>query len=1061
MAFSIRYFTPKDADDTARMLNESEEGWPGGLTGGAKYTGERVLDWIKSVKSFAPLVAESKGRIVGICIVTEHYEDEEAAYIEFLNVHPDFRGRGIGRSLLLRAIGESAMHGYRRVDLHTWSGNINAVPLYKKVGFFWVPRTNVYMQNYIPALLSHPLAGTFMEKHGLGHPSWYGRLERKLDLSEDDYVVDGLKAFPYKFRIGEEELIVVVDREARDISTVETPWLKVKLRVEEQDAPAGFPQRATWTVENKGEKPLNVKVKVDYAEDIVVGPVHPAKAVIEPGGEAVFTAEIKPSVTAEYREEREKAWRLRSTVRISDLEIPLCVGLRIVQPIEVTVSPHPFRIWAGGGGMITFNLRSMLREKCRVRLEVCHPEELQLDVKLDPVTLRPKGYSGVTASVRTLDAGTYGIVCTPEVEARGLRVKCKPVKFNVRVYKDSTVCHGFEGLDESLIAGNSSLSVVVRARRGSAIRIVDGETLEDRIVNVVEGLGPPYWPSEFERKKFEVSVDETAEGLIVRMTCRSDKYVGLTMVKEILIPRGACLVRLRYGFRNTSDKSLDFKIKVSGWTPILESRFYAVPLRQGVVRSILIDGDFPLWEGDLPKDPESYSEGWVSFEDPRGIVSAVMWGKPEEVKLGGGSFSLIYSVRVGPSGSVWTEPIYFYVGPGTWRNVSRIWRGIYTKAPVDYGGETPKHTMPVRVEASPLILGGEGSITIRLENLRLRPQSGAVRLHPPEGWKAEPTELQVEGLNLDKPASYTVKLKPECRPGAYRLRAELSLQGMVEKVDIPLLLAGGHGEVKVSSGEYEGTPVLRVDNGYLEYIVGARAGALFSLKAGREELLKSSYPKPRPYSWYGSWLGGICLFGAKETRWRWSLQKEEWNIEKAEWKGFKGVSAECTPVRKEHRELFGLKLRVEYLTKSLARFLLVRMTVENETMAWRSLTPVLGIFLRVTRPGGEYRYIFPADVEITRRQGRYYAFAQAPGNYLIVYNTAGWLYITLATDGKAKATMSDDADGSGGNLIASGTYRLKPKEKKTYSMLLAVSENITEARNYSLLAKHPVDSWFR
>jgi len=439
-----------------------------------------------------------------------------------------------------------------------------------------------------------------------------------------------------------------------------------------------------------------------------------------------------------------------------------------------------------------------------------------------------------------------------------------------------------------------------------------------------------------------------------------------------------------------------------------------------------------------------------------------MWGKPEEVELGGGSFNLVYPIKVGPSGNVWTEPVYFYVGSGTWRNVSRIWRKIFAKSPADYGGETARHTMPVRVEASPLILSGGESIAIRLENLRLRPQGGTIRLQPPEGWKAEPTELQVEGLNLDKPASYTVQLKPQCRPGAYRLRAELSLQGMVEKVDIPLLLAGGHGEVKVSSGEYEGTPVLRVDNGYLEYMVGARAGApLFSLKAGGEELLKSSYPKPRPYSWYGSWLGGICLFGAKETRWRWSLQKEEWNIEKAEWKGFKGVSAECTPVREEHRELFGLKLRVEYLTKSLARFLLVRMTVENETMAWRSLTPVLGIFPRVTRPGGEYRYIFPADVEITRRQGRYYAFAQAPGNYLIVYNTAGWPYITLATDGKAKATMSDDADGSGGNLIASGTYRLKPKEKKTYSMLLAVSENITEARNYSLLAKHPVDSWFR
>ncbi len=152
----IRRFAGKDAEGLAKLLNESEEGWPGGLTGGIPYTAERVKEWIERSRCFAPLVAELNGEIVGICTVTEHFWEKDAAYIEFLNVHPKHRGKGIGKALLLASIEETTRIGRKRLDLHTWGGNLLAVPLYKKTGFFWVPKTNVYMQNYIPAILSNP-----------------------------------------------------------------------------------------------------------------------------------------------------------------------------------------------------------------------------------------------------------------------------------------------------------------------------------------------------------------------------------------------------------------------------------------------------------------------------------------------------------------------------------------------------------------------------------------------------------------------------------------------------------------------------------------------------------------------------------------------------------------------------------------------------------------------------------------------------------------------------------------------------------------------------------------
>ncbi len=1060
MNFKIRHFRNGDAESTARMLNESEQGWPGGLTGGVKYTAERVLDWIRRVKSFAPLVAECEGRIVGICTVTEHYEDEEAAYIEFLNVHPEYRGKGIGKSLLLEAIGESIQAGYRRVDLHTWSGNLNAIPVYKKTGFHWVPGTSVYMQNYIPMVLNHPLVKPFIEKHGLSHPAWYGRLVRELDLREDDYRIEGLKAFPYRLRAGGGEVLVVVDREARDIAMVETPWLKASMTVEMQDAPAGFPQKVTWMIMNNSDRPVTASVRAEPVEDVIVGPVSPDTLTIKPGEEAFFKAVVKPRVEAEYRDEQEKAWRLRSTVIIQGLKIPLCVGLRIKQPATVWISPYPFTTWQGGGGTLNINLKSELKESCIVKLGFTASTGVYLNRHCARVKLTQSEYSGVPVRIDTPKPGAYRLTINPVVEAGGLKVQCKPVSFNIRVHDGSTVLYGYEGVEKNLVAGNGSLIVMVSTRRGSSMQILERDTLSSMIRGVIEGIGPPYWPSEFERKRFKFTVYEAANGLIIRMECNSDKYKGLTMVKEILIPRGSHIVRLRYGFRNATSRELIFKLGFRCWMAPW-GRYYAVPLKQGVVRSYYIEGDFPYWEGDLPKKQESYREGWVALEDGKGVVSAVMWGSAGEVDLGSGRVGLTFPVKVKPYRDSWLQPIHFYVGPGTWVNVSRAWRKIYMGLPADYVDEKPKHTRPVRLTFSPVVLDRGGEVKLTVENLRLRGQSGTLTIDPPEGWSFKPLKLNIEDLSLGKPFTRTIEVNPHCRPGAYHAVATLKLEGTIRRFTIPIVLASGPGVVKVEEGEFRGHPVFNVDNGYLKFTVARSLGApIVSLHAEGDELLYSSFPNPRPYSWYGSWLGGISLFGTEQTLFKWSLQREEWNVEKRMFKGWVGVSAACKPILEVHRKIWGLKLGVEYLTKPMARLLLLRITVENTTGARRTVNPVLGVYLRLKRPGGEYRYVLPGEYETIRRQGRYYAWALSPNNHIIAYNTSGWPYITLVTDGMAKPVMSDEAEGEGGNLNVFGIFRLKPYETKTHTVILSISKSMNEARNYGLLAKYPADSWF-
>jgi ribosomal protein S18 acetylase RimI-like enzyme len=48
---------------------------------------------------------------------------------------PQFRGRGIGKRLIAQTLGAAQAFGLERVELTVRENNVNAIALYKKVGF--------------------------------------------------------------------------------------------------------------------------------------------------------------------------------------------------------------------------------------------------------------------------------------------------------------------------------------------------------------------------------------------------------------------------------------------------------------------------------------------------------------------------------------------------------------------------------------------------------------------------------------------------------------------------------------------------------------------------------------------------------------------------------------------------------------------------------------------------------------------------------------------------------------------------------------------------------------
>jgi ribosomal-protein-alanine N-acetyltransferase len=90
---------------------------------------------IESANS-ATLITEEDSELIGFSIVEwSIVQGESAAYIQTLEVHPAFRGRGIGAELLVRAEESARSAGAHIINLHVDIENAAAIRLYERRGY--------------------------------------------------------------------------------------------------------------------------------------------------------------------------------------------------------------------------------------------------------------------------------------------------------------------------------------------------------------------------------------------------------------------------------------------------------------------------------------------------------------------------------------------------------------------------------------------------------------------------------------------------------------------------------------------------------------------------------------------------------------------------------------------------------------------------------------------------------------------------------------------------------------------------------------------------------------
>ena len=286
--YTIRPYEPADDAGLAVMWNESDEQWPGTFTGGVPMTEESVRDWMEKEVCLMRLVVEEKesGSIVGFGSLWETPGRADTCYVELLNVHPAHQKRSLARRMLTQMVDWATGRGYHSVTIETWPGNLKSVPLYKKVGFFWQPDSDVLLENYIPAIRRLPLARAFFERH-----DWYAAFRRELKQEEDDQrhpATGGMKVYVFRWEEDGEFLEAVIDRQGQSLTGLETNDLAVYAVVDESEPAQSIAYPVRWRILNKRAEPLSVSLLA--AGETGIDLTHRASFLLPGGEERVLEA---------------------------------------------------------------------------------------------------------------------------------------------------------------------------------------------------------------------------------------------------------------------------------------------------------------------------------------------------------------------------------------------------------------------------------------------------------------------------------------------------------------------------------------------------------------------------------------------------------------------------------------------------------------------------------------------------------------------------------------------------------------------------------------------------
>jgi GNAT superfamily N-acetyltransferase len=1047
---------PREAELLADMWRRSESGWPGGRTGGVPYTAERARQEFQSRRMHGQWVVECRGEIVGYCSLEADPSQPVRAYVGLLNARPDHHGKGVGRRLVRRAVEQAIADGFERVDLDTWPGNLKAMPLYKKCGFFWSPETGVHMANFIPTIVRMPLFGDFFQKH-----DWYKVQQRELSMAEDVEWWHGVRVFRYVFAADGRQIEVVCDRQAQMVTAVETDEFYVGAWVGAEDLSALQEHTLHYEFRNKQGRPVRVVLRAKGEAGVRVK----VNQAFKLDGRRQIAVPFRLPVDLERKRPGEPPHRVIAELTVDGVPVRLGTAVRKREPVEVEYSGQGLAV----GKWTTLRIR--LRNRLPFAASGTVAAECAACVERGKEKLRFRlsrgGWAAVSLQVRALDAGArrlgLRVMFSPQTARRLAQGSTPPLKAVgrletawLRAYEPGVIAVSEDDERREVIAESDRVLLTCN-RAGGRVSFTDKAAGWDMANLWMPEVGPPFGSFRPIPDIYDVEV-RRADGTVTFVTRpRVDAFADLQV--ERLLTASSGVVKVRHRLVNRGREAVEPKVRMGGMGGLGDGTF-SLPTVRGLVHHRRYGWrDWPMY-GELPLKGSDFPETWVALEHEGAVVGTVWEGASEvEVKPDGIPVLTFGPTVVPPGQERELPPVYIVACSGDYKVVRSVWmtfmRPDKPMAPEEQ--EPVKHAaLQGGLSERPAVLAaGRRRLAVEVVSEGRTPLSGTGTLRLPPcvsaaGRRAVP--FAVEGLSVEKPVRVPVTVQRAAdAPTAAEGELVLSTARQQHRFSVPFVILRARPRNVTLRRDGD---CVSVSNGLLKFLVSAsHSGACVSLRAAGAELLNCSYPTPRPYWWMNPWHGG--LRGTVAPGWDRRMQGVRSAVEEVSVEGSSGLPWGGARVRTDftHGDFRWLHSEVDYLTVGGSNVLAVLVRARNRTGApnmWASDTR-----LEVWPAGKAVRAFLDRNGEVVAYRAGDTGYGQSSDVTWAAFRCAPRVFLAAAgpPGRQASAWLNQVGDGTFSVGIGRSVDLSPPYREQQVVFYLAVCRSLREAHAYRWLGE--------
>ncbi|NHJ46442.1 MAG: GNAT family N-acetyltransferase [Asgard group archaeon] len=952
----ITNYEPFMAKEAAEMFNAFNELWPGGFGGGVPYTEERVHDWLDKTSAIADLIAiNDKDELCGYCGLYPHWRDKDAAYISILGVTPKAKGKKFGKRLLLKALEIAKENSINRVDLNTWSGNMEAVPLYKKVGLYWVPETSVYMQDFIPGILQEKIANEWFEKH----PDWYGNFIRSLDQTPDKFVDDGMELYSYKFQVDDDILIVNVDRFGWGFTgfdrTLDGKRLSVNAKVKTHEIFTGIQNEYRIVIHNDLE---DETVDIDIKEFSGLKWLEkPPKTIKVKKGE---TTEISLPFTINkdatlFRDNNRSNEKIKAKIKIAGYKFDLITSGKIQTPIKLrsTTENRFSSIPRGKEVSVPLDIINTTNRSIKGTIEITIDNLPKSKISV-PFELKPEQISGIEIPVKLPDSDDinhYMIRATPKITIDNKKIETSTYDVPLFV-KTSNMIELVELKDVDrlyLLTDKLAIRVFLEGGNTTIFRQENSGS-----TNLRHFSGPPFGLSLDRTLKYEYSFERVDGYHLLILTGYSLQVPGLKVEKNYKISPGINEVEYWVKYSNV-DK--DNSIHVSARTqvgsqgisinPAAATGCAYTPINNKIIESDSITNflTYPV----IPSDPKIWHETWSAVE---GLLfsdlSAWIW-KPdntEKITLNQGSVSSFESEtkELQPGEEYYPIKLWYSFGFNNLQEVRRRWSQLVGKKEFskveEYAG--PEITKALTVELLGdhcLETGKTHELTLNIMFVSAYPLKGTLSLNLPNSWNGKfKTE---KGLEDTIPIPELVPFQKT--PVKIEVTIPDKITSQVENIQLHLsgefefdfnnyVILSRIGSVDIKPITIEDGKAIELSNGNITFAISSEIGGnLIHIKDKQNRtFLLNCFPNVQPKFFMGEYLGGLQPIVFQTIADDPFSRMEKTTSEEIVIDNWKGVKVSWI-VEKEKQYLKGHQISISYLTIPYSDLVRIIITLDNPT----------------------------------------------------------------------------------------------------------------------------------